>query len=498
MTMLKPKKPQSDDGSQNAGRVRLPEEQGIRPNKGIRDLLEQAREKQGTQFELPWTTSQPGQRFILTIKWDKGMNDPIWTLYEETPGDSRIVWSQPFAPSDMDFMYDVLSMSAGSTAVADKSALADLKPTAEQLAAQEEQMQMDKANGGKIKHGQTPAPAKPEPAAAPAPPPVAPAAQAPAAAPPVYPPQPAPGYPPPVAPIPPGYMYPPQPMQAPPGYPQAPMPYVHPSQMPYAQPPAQAFPPLPAPPQPYPPAAPPVWNYGSPSQGSAAGSIAALQPSIDPTADRGPKVPVEMDLRNKRPGILLGALLTEAGLITEPTLEAALKIQEFVNDGRLDVTRGPELLKLFYSMGAAIEEYIDPSDLITPAKRQAALPPTQNRPNQGQSSGAPRSSNAPGPNKDLSAALELLTKAGILTDSDIKTANGVRAKHGGDVRAILQAAGKVDAKTMDAAVICIRLEQEGSFKFEQAMIALNYCSRSRVGFDEALEEMGWPNPRKPR
>ena len=163
MTMLKPKKPQSDDGPQNAGRVRLPEEQGIRPNKGIRDLLEQAREKQGTQFELPWTTSQPGQSFILTVKWDKGMNDPIWTLYEETPGDSRIVWSQPFAPSDMDFMYDVLSMSAGSTAVADKSALADLKPTAEQLAAQEEQMAMDKANGGKIKHGQTPAPAKPEP-----------------------------------------------------------------------------------------------------------------------------------------------------------------------------------------------------------------------------------------------------------------------------------------------------------------------------------------------
>jgi hypothetical protein len=35
-------------------------------------------------------------------------------------------------------------------------------------------------------------------------------------------------------------------------------------------------------------------------------------------------------------------------------------------------------------------------------------------------------------------------------------------------------------------------------KVEQCIIALNYCSRSRVGFDAALEELGWPNPRKPK
>ena len=69
-------------------------------------------------------------------------------------------------------------------------------------------------------------------------------------------------------------------------------------------------------------------------------------------------------------------------------------------------------------------------------------------------------------------------------------------RHGGDIRNILQAAGKVDSKTMSAAMICASLVKASSMKVEQCIIALNYCSRSRVGFDEALEELRWENPRK--
>lgn len=194
-------------------------------------------------------------------------------------------------------------------------------------------------------------------------------------------------------------------------------------------------------------------------------------------------MPIDMDLMQKRTNILLGTLLTGAELITEPTLEAALKIQDLVRAGKLTSSRAPELLKLFFSMGAAIEDYIDPSEFVASTPK----PPK----------GEPVKKPAPGADiKELHQAFELLIKSGLLTENDIKTAQEVRQKHGGDIRNILQAAGKVDSKTMAAAATCASLVQANLMKVEQCIIALNYCSRSRVGFDEALEELRWENPRK--
>lgn len=191
-------------------------------------------------------------------------------------------------------------------------------------------------------------------------------------------------------------------------------------------------------------------------------------------------MPIDMDLLQKRPNVLLGALLTRAELITEPTLEAALKVQDLVRAGRISTNRAPEILKLFFSMGASIEDYIDPSDFLT-----------------GKGAKADAAKKAPAVDlKELRQAFDLLIKSGLLTEDDIKTSNEVREKHGGDIRNILQAAGKVDSKTMSAAMICASLVKASSMKVEQCIIALNYCSRSRVGFDEALEELRWENPRK--
>lgn len=92
----------------------------------------------------------------------------------------------------------------------------------------------------------------------------------------------------------------------------------------------------------------------------------------------------------------------------------------------------------------------------------------------------------------------MLQKAGILTESDVKDALDVRQTIGGDLVSILESAGKLNKKTVDAAFVCLPLIREGLMKTEQCIIALNYCSRMRVGFDEALDEMGWQNPRKLR
>jgi len=100
--------------------------------------------------------------------------------------------------------------------------------------------------------------------------------------------------------------------------------------------------------------------------------------------------------------------------------------------------------------------------------------------------------------RDLKGAFDLLQKAQLLTESDITTANNVRKKHGGDLIQILEAAGKCNRKTVDAALLSLPLIREGLMRIDQVIMALNYCERMRVTFDDALDEMGWPNPRKLR
>jgi hypothetical protein len=88
-----------------------------------------------------------------------------------------------------------------------------------------------------------------------------------------------------------------------------------------------------------------------------------------------------------------------------------------------------------------------------------------------------------------------LEKAGLLKHEDLQTAHTVYKKHGGDIVQILTASGKLDSTTYKAAEVCVPLIANSKMKVEQCIITLNYCSRSRVDFDSALEEMGWDKPR---
>jgi len=201
------------------------------------------------------------------------------------------------------------------------------------------------------------------------------------------------------------------------------------------------------------------------------------------------KIPLDYHLIDKRANILLGTMLKEAGLISEPTLEAALKLQELVREEKMSVDKAPEVLKRLHAMGSSIDQYLTKGDFdkglsaakVAPAAQPAAKP------------AAPQ-----GQGRDLKGAFDILQKAQLLTESDLTTAMNVRKKHGGDIVQILEAAGKVNSKTVDAALTSLPLIREGLMKIEQVIMALNYCERMRVSFDDALEEMGWQNPRKLR
>jgi hypothetical protein len=182
-----------------------------------------------------------------------------------------------------------------------------------------------------------------------------------------------------------------------------------------------------------------------------------------------------VDLGGSGANILMGTLLFEAGFINQNTLEAALKLQEMVREAKISAGDAPEFLKRLHSMGANIDEYVN------------------------KTGGVPASPTGSTSKTDLAeqrAVFDLLQKAGLLKEDDVKSATQVRSKHGGDLVQILQAANKLDPTTYTAAATCVPLIRDNKMKVEQCIIALNFCNRSRVDFDTALEELGLPNPLK--
>jgi len=531
MNKLPPKKPNEEPSGLGSRRHRLPTEPSCPSLSKVRTLLEEAQNKRGTLIEMPWPDSDH-KSFILTCQWDESLKDPVWTLYEEIDNNSKVVWTQPFAPQDLEFLYDILSMSAGSSAplqIPD-----ELKPRAEAESFGEPDMNANvgvasMAGGAGL-----------APSLAPSLPPMSPMS--------------------PMAPLAPLPGQTTAPAQSPPGYPQNPL-YAQPqttsyTNLPPSNPPAGTYQGMPSqygqqqPQQqqqqqqqqgntPYPYMQQPNMqqpNMQQPMQGQMPGQMQQQQMQqmqnmmpqgypqqnnqyppqnqmnygqqqmpqqypqqspVYPQEMMETKIPLDYHLIDKRANILLGTMLKEAGLISEPTLEAALKLQELVREEKMSLDKAPEVLKRLHAMGSSIDQYLTKGDFDKgtsstmgggAARPAPAAAPASNKP------AAP----AQGQGRDLKGAFDILQKAQLLTESDLTTAMNVRKKHGGDIVQILEAAGKVNSKTVDAALTSLPLIREGLMKIEQVIMALNYCERMRVSFDDALEEMGWQNPRKLR
>ncbi|MDP3510033.1 MAG: hypothetical protein Q8T09_18830 [Candidatus Melainabacteria bacterium] len=535
MNKLPPKRPNEEPSNFGSRRLRLPSEPSCPSLSKVKSLLEEAQGKRGTLVEMPWPDS-PYKTFILTCQWDESLKDPVWTLYEEIEGNSKVVWTQPFAPQDLEFLYDILSMSAGSSA---KLEIPDeLKPKNQ---AEESFADVDLGGmpggvpggigmpsggpaltpslgsgmgggmgGGMGVLGGGMAPIVPLN-------PMQPAAASQGANQQGYPQNPLYAQPPdansytnvPV--VQPGgsypgmqpntpYQYPPQQMQQPmPQQMQQHMQQQHQMpMMPQGQPGIQGYPPN----SPYPQQQQQPLNYGQSMPPQMPQQMQQQYPQSSPSYTQEmmePKIPLDYHLMDKRANILLGTMLKEAGLISDPTLEAALKLQELVRDEKMSVDKAPEVLKRLHAMGSSIDQYLTKGDFDKSAGAAAyaaapkpAAPASKPIPQSGQGQGQP------GQGRDLKGAFDILQKAQLLTESDLTTAMNVRKKHGGDIVQILEAAGKVNSKTVDAAVTSLPLIREGLMKIEQVIMALNYCERMRVSFDDALEEMGWQNPRKLR
>ena len=257
-----------------------------------------------------------------------------------------------------------------------------------------------------------------------------------------------------------------------------------------------------------------------------------MQPGVapySPPSDPPPPVPIDNDLIKKRPNVLLGNFLVDAGLIPDATLSSALQLQEMVRSGALSTTQAAEAVRRAHNRGGALDPNIfsasPPRDdvrdmkavapplgqilveagLISIAVLKAALNLQEVVRNGAMSkddavqgfirehfgkTGKHGTSEPP----EAVKAIDLIKKAGLLQEQDFQAAVKVKVKHGGEVSKILAAAGKLDTNTYEAALKCNELMEQGRLKMEQAMIGLHYCQRSRATFDDAVEDLGWEKP----
>jgi len=448
--MLKGKKPSEETGQ----RLKLPLEAGIRPLSGIKELLATAEASRGQQVELGWTTGTSGQAFVLDVQWDTNADDPVWSLYEENDSGSVKLWSQHFAVADIELLYDVLAMSCKVAAPSNK--LSDIlksklpkdkedqsKSAIGEASQDNKKSQPDPKNDYSLN-------INPDPSSEP------PGATIPAAS------------------QPPQYNMPPG-MG---GFSVSYSPVMVPGQG-YMIPPAMP---------------PPGWTF-APIPAGNAGNISPMLPAnpyaqqptapvSQPAGEPLSALPIDSTLVNKRYDISLADLLKQADLLSKPTIAAALKMQTMVQAGKLPVDEAVKILKQYHQEGESIDTYIGSAASASAPEHRAKNTSTAS------------TGKAKPLSKEKAAAFELLENAGLLSKDDIATAKNVSRKHGGDLVSILKAAHKLDDKTLEAAIICAGLLSEEQMKLGECVITLNYCSRSRVGFDEAMVDLNWPNPRK--
>jgi hypothetical protein len=427
----------------------------------VRRLLEEATAKRGMLIDVT-IRRDPPPIFVLTIQWEPNLQEPVWSLYEGADG-AKTCWNYPNA--NLDMIYEIICMSLpGGIKSSSPSTLGTAAHTTMQI-------QEDKAV-----------------ATPPAPPPMP--ANPPLGQPTAQPPNP---YGQPVQPMPPlpypqNAPYPPQMPGAPgypPGYPPQQMPYQqqmpYPQQMPGYQQPPPGYPPgYPQVPPGYQPGYPPAPSPQGfpqatpyPNQAPQHYQQPAAAPQPPPAA--APELRPFIDLLNKgQSQMMLGHLFIEAGVLPEPCVEAALKLQELVRKGLLSNSAAIDALKRAAESGGTLDDEIIaacrskyPTDSLTqsvPVLKPTTLDPREfNR-----------------------QVIQLIQQSGIVTDNDVATAEGVRKKHGGDVGSILVAAGKLERATLDAAKRCQPLVREHRLNHEEAYRILRHCQKNKSSIEEAF------------
>lgn len=165
---------------------------------------------------------------------------------------------------------------------------------------------------------------------------------------------------------------------------------------------------------------------------------------------------------------MLGNMFVEAGILPEPALEAALKLQELVRHGQLSDAAAVEALKYAASHEGHLEESLE--------KKYWAI------------KSQPRN----GPAKAQFVPIDLIKEAGIVSEQDVQAAQNVRRKHGGEVANILVSAGKIMPETLKAATRCIEMIIYGRMRHDMALTIIQQCQKNNCDIETACSTLNIP------
>jgi hypothetical protein len=166
---------------------------------------------------------------------------------------------------------------------------------------------------------------------------------------------------------------------------------------------------------------------------------------------------LELGLMRELP---VGQVLVESGYINKDILEAALRFQEMVANGTLNALQASEALRQVASKGCNIAQAVAELGLFKAE-----------------------------PSETIRLG-EILKAAGVITDEDIRRAVELSSRNSALIGKMLLVTGMIDEATLHASLRCQFLLREGFLNMEQAIIALSHCQRSRISFDDALQELG--------
>jgi hypothetical protein len=93
---------------------------------------------------------------------------------------------------------------------------------------------------------------------------------------------------------------------------------------------------------------------------------------------------------------------------------------------------------------------------------------------------------------------ELLKMTGVVDDEDINEAISLSNKYPSLIGKMLVLSGAIDEATLIASLRCQFLLKHGYLTVDDAINALQYTTKNKVSFDDALDELGirkaMPNP----
>ncbi|MGH9553612.1 MAG: tetratricopeptide repeat protein, partial [Terriglobales bacterium] len=194
--------------------------------------------------------------------------------------------------------------------------------------------------------------------------------------------------------------------------------------------------------------------YALPKRGIRIGELLSLAGILSETQLANA---VEIGLLNNK---VLGTVLRDLNLVSEPVLQGALQLQEMISDQKINVPDAASVLALMHhsemTFAAAMKQVRGESP------RQEEI--------------------------TLTNFLKLVSR---IQDSDIDHAVDVAKQNAQIVGKMLVLSGVLDEKTLNSANTCCLLIEQGALPLEQACIAFEYSQRKGISVNEALRELTW-------